>query len=376
MFSFKKWTASASAACLLLSLSVAPLFSQAAAEQKSPQAKTKAEYDAYMLLYNEAAPAKKVELATKFLADHPETEFKMFVYQMQIESYTNLRNVDKVVETGEKFSSDFPQADNNTKKFVMQRLMAAYQQKNDFAKTVEYGDKLLVIDPKDLPSLLTLSSILPERLPKEEDAPARAAQLDKALDYSNRAKAEVESVFAKPKPAQFTDEQWTTEKNKLLATVNSSIGLVHLNKKEYDKASQQYEISTNLTKTNPIDFYRLGIAYTFLARNMAKELNELVAAMNQAQTELQNAQDAAVKDEKTKKLVELKEKSQESEKKFPEMRDKAIDSLAKSVYLKGITEAPARAELERLYKSKNNNTLDGIDTLIAQAGESLKRPAQ
>ena len=43
MFSFKKWAASASAACLLLSLSVAPLFSQAAAEQKQPQAKTKAE---------------------------------------------------------------------------------------------------------------------------------------------------------------------------------------------------------------------------------------------------------------------------------------------------------------------------------------------
>ena len=137
----------------MLSLSVAPLFSQAAAEQKQPQAKTKAEYDAYMALYNEAAPAKKVELAAKFLTDHPETEFKMFVYQMQIDSYARLGNVDKVVETGEKFSSDFPQADNNTKKFVMQRMMTSYQQKNDFAKTVEYGDKLLAIDPKDLPSL-------------------------------------------------------------------------------------------------------------------------------------------------------------------------------------------------------------------------------
>jgi hypothetical protein len=374
MFSFKKWAACALAACLLLSLSVAPLFSQAAAEQKQPQAKTKDEYDAYMLLYNEGAPAKKAELATKFLADHPETEFKMFVYQMQIDSYARLGNVDKVVETGEKFSKDFPQADNNTKKFVMQRMMTSYQQKNDFAKTVEYGDKLLAIDPKDLPSLLTLSSILPERLPTEEDK--KAAQLEKALDYSNRAKAEIEAVFQKPAQPPLTAEQWTNEKNKLLATVNSSIGLVHLNKKEYDKASKQYEISTNLTKTNPVDFYRLGIAYTFLARNMAKELNELVAAMNQANTELQNAQDAAMKDEKQKKLLELKEKSQESEKKFPEMRDKAIDALAKSVYLKGITEASARTELERLYKSKNNNTLDGIDTLIAQAGESLKRPAQ
>ncbi|MGH9426586.1 MAG: hypothetical protein ACRD2L_09845 [Terriglobia bacterium] len=374
MFSFKKWAGIASAVCLLLSLSVAPLFSQAAAEQKSPQAKTKAEYDAYMLLYNEAAPAKKVELAAKFLADHPETEFKMFVYQMQIDGYARLGNVDKVVETGEKFSSDFPQADNNTRKFVMQRMMTSYQQKNDFAKTVEYGDKLLAIDPKDLPSLLTLSSILPERLPTLPTEEAKkAAQLDKALDYSNRAKVEIEAL---QKPAQITDDQWTTEKNKLLATVNSSIGLVHLNKKEYDKASKLYEISTNLAKTNPIDFYRLGIAYTFLARNMAKELNELVAAMNQAQTELQNAQDAAVKDEKQKKLLELKEKSQASEKQFPEMRDKAIDSLAKSVYLKGITEASARSELERLYKSKNNNTLDGIDTVIAQAGESLKRPSQ
>jgi tetratricopeptide (TPR) repeat protein len=371
MFSFKKWAGRASAVCLLLSLSVAPLFSQAAAEQKSPQAKTKAEYDAYMLLYNEGAPAKKVDLAVKFLADHPETEFKMFVYQMQIDGYARLGNVDKVVETGEKFATDFPQADSNTKKFVMQRMMTSYQQKNDFAKTVECGDKLLAIDPKDLPSLLTLSSILPERLPPEEDK--KAAQLDKALDFSNRAKAEVEAL---QKPPQITDEQWTIEKNKLLATVNSSIGLVHLNKKEYDKASKQYEISTNLTKTNPIDFYRLGIAYTFLARNMAKELNELVAAMNQAQTELQNAQDAAVKAEKEKKLLELKAKSQDSEKSFPEMRDKAIDSLAKSVYLKGVTEAQARTELERLYKSKNNNTLDGIDTLIAQAGESLKRPAQ
>ncbi len=62
MFSFKKWATTASAACLLLSLSVAPLFSQAAAEQKQSvegfvasirQAKINPERDAYMALYNE-----------------------------------------------------------------------------------------------------------------------------------------------------------------------------------------------------------------------------------------------------------------------------------------------------------------------------------
>jgi hypothetical protein len=102
MFSFKKWATTASAACLLLSLSVAPLFSQAAAEQKQSverfvasirQAKINPERDAYMALYNEQVPAKKIELAGKFLTDYPETELKMFVYQMQIDSYQRLGNI-------------------------------------------------------------------------------------------------------------------------------------------------------------------------------------------------------------------------------------------------------------------------------------------
>lgn len=368
----KKWPVYLVAFCFLLGPSVSLLYSQAAAtEQKQPQAKTKAEYDAYLALFNEQNPTKKVELATKFLSEYPETEFKQFIYQMQINSYAQLGSADKVIETANKFTTDFPQADNNTKKFVLQRMMAAYQQQNNFEKTVESGEKLLEIDPKDLPSLLTLSSILPERLPQDEAK--KNAQLDKALDYANRAQAEINAL---QKPAQVSDAQWTEEKNKLLATVNSSIGLVHLNRKEYDKASKQYEVSTGLSKANPIDFYRLGISYTNLARNAAKELNEIVASMNQLQTELQGASDAAVKEEKEKKLLELKAKSEGSEKLFPELRDKAIDSLAKSVYLKGVTEPQARTQLEQLYKSKNNNSLDGLETVIAQAGESLKKPAQ
>jgi tetratricopeptide (TPR) repeat protein len=222
MFTFKKLATRASAACLLLLLSVAPLLSQAAA----PRAKTKAENDAYMLLYNEADPTKKAHLATNFLADHPETEFKMSAYQMQIDSYTRLGNLDKVLETGEKFTRDFPQADNNTKKFVMQRMMTSYQQKNDFAKTVEYGDQLLAIDPTDLPALLVVSSILAQLLPTTEED-KKAAQRDKALDYCSRAKAEIELL---QRPAEIPDVLWTAEKNKLLATVDSSIRLVHLNK--------------------------------------------------------------------------------------------------------------------------------------------------
>jgi hypothetical protein len=344
-----------------------------AQEQKQPQAKTQVEYDAYMAAYKEQTPAAKAELASKFLTDFPDSEFKVYIYQMLIDSYGRVGNAAKVTEVGEKFLSEFPQAENGTKKFVLQRLMGAYQQQNNFEKTVDTGEKLLALDPKDLPSLLTLASILPERLPTDEAK--KAEQLEKAQGFAQRALAEI-NALQKPAGTTMTDEQWNTEKNKLLASVYSSMGLIFLNKKDYSKSIEQYSLATNLNRTNPIDFYRLGISYTFLARNAAKELNELVANINQLQTELQSVSDPAVKEEKEKKLAELKSKQAEDEKMFPEYRDKGIDALSKSVFLKGVTEQQARTQLETLYKSKNNNSLDGIDALIQKAGEELKKPAQ
>lgn len=362
MYRFKMLALSLAGGCLLLATPVLTLQGQTESkpqtEQKQPQAKTKAEYDAYLAMYNEQDPNKKVELASKFLTDFPDTEFKPYIYQIQIATYASIGKPDKVVEVGEKFSTDVPQADNSNKVWVFQRVMQSYQQLNNFDKTVEYGDKLLALNPKDLPALLTLSSILPERLPQAEDK--KAQQLEKAMEVAQKAQAEINALTSGPKPAQVTDQQWADEKNRLQATVLASIGLIYLNKKEYDKAVENYEKSTNLVRNNSIDYYRLGVAYSFQARALAKELNDMVASLQG-----QANPDAAAA-----------EAAKQKEKKFGEVRDKAIDALAKSVYLKGLTEQQARTELERLYKSKNSNSLDGLDALIAQAGEALKKPAQ
>ena len=46
-------------------------------------------------------------------------------------------------------------------------------------------------------------------------------------------------------------------------------------------------------------------------------------------------------------------------------REAAIEELAKGVALGAAQAAPARAELEKLWKQKNNDSLDGLDAYIA-----------
>ena len=63
---------------------------------------------------------------------------------------------------------------------------------------------------------------------------------------------------------------------------------------------------------------------------------------------------------------------------FDKKYDEAIDSLSKSVYLKGITEVQAQTELERVYRLKNGVTWTGpelpaaIQKVVDEAGAKLK----
>ena len=52
-------------------------------------------------------------------------------------------------------------------------------------------------------------------------------------------------------------------------------------------------------------------------------------------------------------------------------RDRAIDELALAVAIGGVAGAPAREQLEKLYKVKNNDSLEGLDQLIAQKKAQL-----
>jgi tetratricopeptide (TPR) repeat protein len=324
------------------------------------QAKSKAEYDAYMLFYNEQNLQKKGEAAEKFLADpaYATSDFRLPAFQGAVIAYRNSQNWAKVMEMGDKLATYLPNADDTIKTFTYENAMVAAQQAGNFEKIVDFGDKILSVNPNNVNAQITLASMLPERLP--EDEAAKKTALDRAFDLASKAQAQVPQIFGQ-KPAQFTDEQWARERANLEGQLNATFGLIHLNRAEYDLSAQNYE---NALKTNPkdgISQYRIGLAYQYQASEATKAVVAAINAENEAKAA--RAEEAAVN--------ELVAKREALEVDARGKRDKAIDSFAKAVAIGGVVAQPAREQLERLYKAKNNDVLDGLDQLINEKKTEL-----
>src|SRR5215510_11920355 len=177
---------------LLCALVVSTL--PAFAQEKQPQAKTRQEYDAYLALYNEKDPAKKAELGEKFIADFKESDFIPNAHTMIIGGYTNSKNWAKVITAADRAVA-LPNADNKLKAYAYANAMVAAQNLNDVDKVVLYGEKVLAIDANDLNALITLSQVIPAKLPA--DAAAKNAALDKAANYATKALTGIEPLLAK-----------------------------------------------------------------------------------------------------------------------------------------------------------------------------------
>lgn len=321
------------------------------------QAKSKPEYDTYSAFYSEQNPQKKAELGEKFLADFKDSEYRAPGYQLLVNAYYQAQNWAKVIEVTDRFDQELPNADAKAKAPIYARAMAAAQQTNNFEKTVVYGEKVLAVEPNDVNTQLTLSSVIPERLPSDEAG--KKAALDKAFDLATKAKASVDKIFSGPKPANMSDDQWNKEKSNIQAQLHSTLGLIHLNRQEYDQSVEEYGAAVKENAKDGIAQYRLGLAYQGQAGAAGRALQDAVKAENDA------------KAAKAENVSELVSKREALEKTAREKRDLAIDSLAKAVAIGGVVAQPAREQLERLYKLKNNDSLEGLDQLIAEKKSQL-----
>src|SRR5437016_5632439 len=335
---------------LALAAAALPGFGQEA-QAKQPQAKTQAEYNAYKALYDEQNPQKKAELGEKFLTDFKESDFIGNTYTMIVGAYTRAQNWAKVIDAADRAAA-LPSADNKLKAFAYANAMVASQNMNQIDKVVAYGDKVLAIDPNDLNTMITLSAVIPAKLPTDEAG--KKAALDKAERLARNALTGIQPLLAQAPPT--TKPQIVQIESQLHGT----LGLIAYDRPDYMKSIEEYDAAIKGNPKDDVAHFYLGADYQALTAQASKLYQDAVKAENDAK--------AAKADQPT--IDELAAKRQGLENDVREKRDKAIEEYAIAVAIGGVVAKDARAALEKLWQNKNDN-LNGMDEFVAQKKQQL-----
>ena len=321
-----------------------------------PVPQTKDELDAFLALQNEQTPAKKAELAEAFIAKYPASDFVAYAGTFRVASYSQLgktkeaveaaeQSIDATVKLGEKIVTKADAdskltdkekdairkkdknavfLDKNSPQFQAfmslseQRILALYQtvaqgylQLNDAPKAMEWGEKALGFKPDDMTTLMLLSNVMAERPPSGEEE--KAKQMKRAEDLVDQALAMLPTFLAGADGERYSAQQ----KADLTSQLHYTLGLVYLQEKKLGSSEQELTTALKAKPADPITYYRLGLAY-------AQDLKN----------------------------------------------DDAMDALGKSVFLKGVSEQPARDLLKQLYVQKNKSE-QGLDDYVKTAGGKI-----
>lgn len=170
-------------------------------------------------------------------------------------------------------------ADTEYKPLLLQMAMQIETQKGDYAQTLFYADRLLEVDPKNAPALVTVASETARHtrefdLDKEE----KLAKVDKY------AKSAVEAAKVMPKTRQdLSDEQWENVRKDLQAQAYEAMGMAAALRKKYDDAIADYKQSMTVGATqDPATGVRLAQAYLDSGKfdEATQELDKVLAAPN------------------------------------------------------------------------------------------------
>jgi tetratricopeptide (TPR) repeat protein len=335
---------------LILILLVAELPGLAqAAQGKQPAPKTQAEYADYTAAYNEKDPAKKAELAEKFVKTYTDTsEMIPSAYSLIISGYVGAKNWPKVMDAADR-AAGLKDADNRLKAFAAANAMVAAQNTGDINRVISYGEKVLAISPDDLNTLITLSAVIPQK------SPGNKAELDRAAEMATKGLAGIQQLIAKATPDQ--KPQFV----QIDGTLHGTLGLIAYNQQDYPKSIQEYEAA--IKDNNKDDAAHFYLAYDYLA------LMTQASKAYQAAIKAENDAKQAKADQPT--IDELAAKRTDLEDAVKKHRDKAIDELAIAVAIGGPVAPQAKEALTMQWMSKNENT-NGLEEFIAQKRAALQ----
>jgi tetratricopeptide (TPR) repeat protein len=241
------------------------------------------------------------------------------VDQVQTQEYDKIRaekDPAAKMKLIEDFLRTYPQS--RVEPYVLQEGALLGASMNNMEMMSDYGEKSLAALPNNLILLTELGSAYVHR-----------KQIDKAEEKASKA---LELIEKTPKPPRATEEQWATGKQMMLTSNFSTLGFVHLNraqsnpdpgqkKIEGEKAIPLFMKSLELTPSNDYSLYGLGLTYAIL-------------------NDYPNAE----------------------------------AFLAKAAVVSGPLAPVSRSMLESLYKKQHNNSLNGLDQVLAKAKAELANP--
>jgi tetratricopeptide (TPR) repeat protein len=142
----------------------------------------------------------------------------------------------------------------------------AYQQKNDIAHVVEYGEKSLKLKSDNLLSLIIMAAMLPQPQMLRSGELDKVKKLTQAENYANEALKLIDKL---PRQPNETDDAYQRRKGQLGREPHAALGMVHLerssmglegpDKDELEKAEQEYETAVSMgERPDAQDYFRLG----------------------------------------------------------------------------------------------------------------------
>jgi tetratricopeptide (TPR) repeat protein len=225
----KGMTRSGLALSLALVLSMAGLATAAKAQQGQQQkpAYTLAEYNAYQAAAKETVPQQRVKLLDDFVSKFPKSTLLPYVYQAYYQTYNQLKQYDKVIEYADKLiESD--------------------------AKEVDSGMKLQAVYAREVAFNFSFNDKAPDATQQAQKA-RQDAQLGQKL------------LGELAKPASMTDEQFAAQKKGPAALFAYTEGFTSLILKDYPAAEKAFHQALENDPKNPVTYFRLGVAYLQMA---------------------------------------------------------------------------------------------------------------
>ncbi len=149
-------------------------------------------------------------------------------------------------------------ADTEFKVALLQMAVQSEQQKNDYAQTVFYAERLLKEDPKNTFALVTLASETARHTRENDlDKDEQLAKVDKW------AKDAIEAAKVMPKVrADVPDADWEGFRKDMQAQAYEALGMADMVRKNYDGAATNYKQALAVGSTpNPATMVRLAQVY-------------------------------------------------------------------------------------------------------------------